>query len=176
MNMYFRSVVTGAMLGVCALGVTACEEEPCTGIGCADPVMVHVTAAAWLTGEYTVGVTTPERAFTCSLSVPVLDSEGSAGAAGQAGVWSLPVECTQTAWLAAEQWEFPIIDFYHGFYIYLRWAPSEVELTLHYEGQELLEESLTPTYTKSYPNGPECDADPCLNYQATLEARSPTAT
>lgn len=174
MKTLFGRALTGALLGVYAVGGAGCEKQTCTGIGCTEPVEIYVTAEAWLVGDYTVGVSTPERAFTCNLPVPVLDSEGSVAAGGESAVWGLPADCTQTAGTAAEQWETPDIYFDRGFRIHLLWATSELELTLHYEGQTLLEESVTPTYTKSYPNGRECDGSPCLNYKATLEARSPT--
>jgi|SRR6187399_955166 len=175
MKTYFRLRLIGVMLGVYALGATACETEGCTTDSCNHAVEIHVTAAAWLMGDYTVGVTTPERAFTCSLSLPELDSEGSAGAAGQTASSGSRAHCTQTAGPAAEQWEFPSIDFDRGFRINLDWETTELELTLHYEGQELLEERLIPTYTPVLAKGPDCpEFYRCSHYTPTLEARSPS--
>ena len=177
MKTYFRLVLTSALLGVCAFGATGCEGHSCSIVNarCLDSVHVYITAESWRTGDYTVGLTTPERAFTCSLPVPVLESEGSAGAAGQTGGWGSLAECTQTAGPAADQAEFPSIAFDHGVSIYLYGAPDEVLVTLHYQSQILLEERVIPSYTKSYLNGPEC-GPACLYSEATIEARSPTAS
>ena len=171
MKTNFWLTLTSAMLGACA--AAGCEGQSCTAIGCSDPVDVYVTSKLWLTGDYTVGVTTPEGAFTCSLPVQVFHCEATVGAGGQSGVGCLPAECTQTAGPVAELGEIPRIYFDDGVRINLSWATSELELTLHYEGNELLKERVTPTYTKAYPNGRECDENPCLNSQVTLEAHSP---
>jgi|SRR6187399_2132570 len=167
----FWRALTSAMLGASA--AAGCEGQSCTAIGCSDPVDVYVTSKVWLTGDYTVGVSTPGGAFTCSLPVQAFHCEAAVGAGGQSGVGCSLAECTQTAGALAEQWEVPRIYFDDGVRIDLSWAASELELTLHYEGNELLRERVTPTYAKSYPNGRECDGDPCLNSQVTLEAHSP---
>lgn len=173
MKTYFRLMLTSVLLGACAVGVTGCATT-CTEIGCGDPVRISITAESWLTGDYTLSVTTPERAFTCSVPVAVLDSQGTTGAAGQTGSSGSQATCTQTAGPVAEQWEFPSIYFDLGFSIDLSWAASEVGLSLSYEGQKLLEERVSPSYSTLTPNGPDC-APACLSFQVTLDARSPTA-
>lgn len=158
-----RVIWATLVLGV----VTSCEEpQLCTAIGCSYPLSVSVESEAWAPGEYVVTISESGRTFECRFERGAGGAGGQAGAEGQDDVAGLVRRCTQVAGDPAETWDAPefwgdedvVIDIMH--------AAKEVSISVRRDGATLLDTELTPSYRRSYPNGPDCGE--CLNATETL--------
>jgi len=47
-------------------------------------------------------------------------------------------------------------------------TPFDVLVVVSRDGQEIAREQFFPVYQSHYPNGPDCDPEPCLNAEATM--------
>jgi len=160
--------------GVLTALVLSCSEsdsEPqtCTLIGCNNELTVELTAEEWVPGEYVVSITQAERSFDCRFE------KASSSAGGQAGqsqneAWGVAHGCAQTAGDPLESRDLPeIIGLGEAVTIRTINPTERVPVAVRRDGATLLDVELTPTYTKSYPNGKACDAaSPCLNASETL--------
>lgn len=160
--------------GVVAAFVLSCTEteEPraCTLIGCNDELTIELKAEEWVPGQYVVSITESQRSYDCRFEKLPEGAGGQAGAQSNHEPWGVAQGCNQTAGATAPSWDAPeFIGLGEVVTIRSRYPARRVPVTVRRDGATLLDVDLAPSYTKSYPNGPECDADnPCLNGSETI--------
>jgi hypothetical protein len=166
----------GSADSLITLGASAitfgCEKEArtCTLRGCAwPPVTLHIQAAPALPTGDTLTATLC-RGNAC-VSGPFTLGGADAAVSGITN-FTIPANPAQS--------NSPRASFTLGRYpgITIEYTPSSPydladgdDYTITIEntaGDELLSRETTVTYTKSYPNGPDCDPNPCLQADVTL--------
>jgi len=158
----------GGALGVAAaLLINGCESTSCTDAGCGYPLNLELKAEHWVAGEYVVAFTESGRSFECAFE------RGTSGAGGQASEGEDQpgdvVRCDQTAGDPANLSETPEVssDGRGDITIVIKNAAERVPVSVRRDGALVLGEEVTPSYTKSHPNGPECGPT-CLTAFETL--------
>ncbi|MBX3193201.1 MAG: hypothetical protein KF819_39825 [Labilithrix sp.] len=138
-------------------------DRACTAIGCTDGLGISVTApAGWKAGRYVFTVTADGSTQTCEGSLP-LPSCGSPGllCKGQDGVAQIGESgCA----LPAAQHSFSDIHFSS--------TPAQVNVHVARDGVVLAEQSFTPSYVTSQPNGPGCEPI-CKQASGSLTLQEP---
>lgn len=163
-----RSAVGAAV--VLAAGwalVTSCTEpQICTAIGCSHPLAIQLRAESWVPGEYVVSITESGRTFECTVARGLNGAGGQAGSEGQDETWGVVRYCSQVEGDPTEIWNAPDIYGEEDVTIEVKHAVDHVAVSVRRDMTTLLDTELTPSYTKSYPNGPDCGE--CLNATETL--------
>jgi len=160
----------GVVAGL-VLGCSDPDSEPrtCTLIGCNEELTIELKAEEWVPGQYVVSITDSQRSYDCRFEKLPDGTGGQAGAQSNES-WGVAQGCKQTAGATAASWDAPeFVGLGEAVTIRSRYPAERVPLTVRRDGVTLLDVELTPSYTKSYPNGFECDASaPCLNGSETL--------
>lgn len=138
-----------ALLGAVGWGAFGCGETTdggpgygCTDIGCLSSLEFTIADDGGEAGnrddEYVVTVTVGERIGTCTLVIveTAAESERSNECTGD-----VPIELGST-------------DDFTGFTI--NEAPETVHVVVTLDGATVYDETVTPEYTTSQPNGPDC--------------------
>jgi len=155
-----RRSVCVALSTLVALSMNGCEEHLCTQKGCNYPLRLQVKAEHWVAGEYVVSITESGRTFECPFE------KGADGAGGQAGSGQEQAGVVQC--FPAGNSNAPELYFHEDVAtITIMHVAKEVTVSVRRDGATLLDEKVTPTYAKSYPNGPDCSGE-CLNATETL--------
>ncbi len=133
----------------------------CTDIGCEDQFSATVTMDATLVpaGTHTVDVVADGAAMSCTFSFPPADSTGGLPAQCSSGltVFVQPATVcttTQTATTASQQCQ-PIEGKFTES-IWVSGTPSVVQVQQLVDGTVILDQTVSPTYQTSEPNGPGC--------------------
>lgn len=172
-----------ALMVVTALSAGSCERfgKSCTEIGCGADLAINVQSERWPPGSYVVQISSDEADFECRF-----EQGGSAGTAGAAGAPAdapvvvgvdsprgtsttgvplgdrPPPPCVRTSGATTSSVELFLEEAAH-ISIYGT-NPSEVTVIVIHDEEQVHDEDLKPAYTRSFPNGRDCD-DGCL--QAT---------
>ena len=130
----------------------------CTQIGCVDGLRLTLEkAGAWAPGAYTFAFTLDGAAVTCSGSLPLKACDAGP---------SLTCDAEGRVMIGESGCALPPDQ--HGWSdIQVSGAPKAVKLTISRDGQPLHAAELTPTYTESRPNGPDC-GPVCRGAAATI--------
>lgn len=161
--------VLGVSDSLITFGVSAvtfgCENEggkTCTQVGCG-PVTVHIaTVPAMPMGE--------RLTFTLCRENACLSGDFTLGNADA----SSPDTTVFTARPALSSWPYASVTVGHSginiMYVDYGFTDGDrYTVTIEdSDGQELLNRETTVTYTKSYPNGPDCDPHPCMQADVTM--------
>ncbi len=171
-----RTVLGGpavALLSVVALGCGAlgCDgsaigspgggEQVCTLIGCEDQFSATVTMDVTLVpaGTHTVDVVADGAAMTCTFSFPPDPPTGGIAAQCSSGltVFVEPDMICSTMQLGTATWEAcqPIAGKFTES-IWVAGTPGEVQVQQTVGGTVILDQTVTPTYQTTEPNGPGC--------------------
>lgn len=159
-------------LGKVALGftlavMTSCQEPaPCTLIACGTRLTINIEAQQWEPGAYVVSITTSGRSFECRLQRGTEGAGGQAGSRGEDDVSGSMRRCEQVAGDPAGDWYTPQVYDYADITIHIFSTPRELSVKVQRDATTLLDQELTPSYVKSYPNGPDCGE--CLDATETL--------
>lgn len=155
------AVVLSLVLGACTKGQTDIGGAPgqrCTQIGCVDGLRVEMRpASGWAPGSYAFAVDLDGVKVTCTGALPLRACE--AGPSLTCDVADKVVIGESGCALPKEQHAFSDLWVQSG--------PQKVEIVISRDGQELKREALTPAYTESRPNGPDC-GPVCRSASATL--------
>jgi len=139
--------------GVVALLVLSCTEgHLCTAIGCGPPLSLELKAAHWVSGDYVVSIETSSRTFECRFTRGIAGSGGQAG--GPAEIPGLVRNCDQASGNPTEY--TPEFSGDEDVSIDVAQHYEQLRIRVRRDGALLLDEELTPTYHKYYPNGPDC--------------------
>ena len=142
-----------AVLLAATLPLLACDRA-CTLVGCGSPLQVDLERAAWTPGTYEVTVVADGETTVCSATLPLdCDAPPACGASSE-----LIVGLSGCAGPPSEHKLGPI-ELPHGT------APKSVEVRVAQDGALIGEAVYTPTYTESYPNGPDC-GPPCFGAES----------
>lgn len=157
--------------GVGAALLLGCSEpQICTAIGCNNELTIELKAEEWVPGQYVVSITESGRSYACRFEKLPAGAGGEAGAQSHDEPWGVAHGCEQTAGDLAPTWDAPeLIGLGETVTIRSTHPAERVPLAVQRDSASLFDEELTPSYTKTYPNGPECDAGhPCLNGSETV--------
>lgn len=152
MKRSFLLVLAGASSIV--LNASGCEEPEtyCTLIGCT-PSSFNLLQDDWAEGDYELEVSfrAPEDVtFLCEFRVA---GDPNDLIEDDAGVDAPSSRCRQTK---GTQGGTVNVFVYDGVRLEMYPDPATLQLELRRAGQTLFEDTLTPQYTESYPNGPDC--------------------
>lgn len=135
-------------------GCSTCNAEEtaraCTMIGCAEGAAITFTNATWLEGRYDFTVRTDARTYECRGSLPFKTCEGNVTCNGE-GLVITESGCM----LPAAQHSF------HG--LMLNPPPKHIAITVRHESGKLFHFESDVTAQCGYPNGRECDPEPCCS-------------
>lgn len=149
-----KRMTPGVALASLVLLVSCNQSHVCTMIGCSYPLTLQLEAADWVPGEYVVAITASGRTYECSFE------RGADGVGGQAGSPTQPSGivqyCDPVPGDATEPGDAPEIYGDEDVTIEVKRDFKQVSVSVRRDGVTLLEEELTPSYQKSYPNGPDC--------------------
>lgn len=122
-------------------------NQACTEIGCQNGLHLTWPQGSWKSGTYSVEVTLDGTKVTCEGRLPLAAcdsgptfkcSPGASVRVGESG-------CA----LPAAQHGLSGID--------IESSPAQVKIAVRRDGVEVSAQDLTPTYTDSRPNGPQCE-------------------
>lgn len=130
--------------------------QACTEIGCADGLVISLSPnAGWAPGQYRFTIVTDGETTVCEGALPLPPCEQPA------------LRCTGNAAIIGES-GCAIEPAAHGFSdIQIASKPQSVTLTIERDGQTIANQTLTPAYQRSQPNGPGCPPV-CDNAHAEL--------
>jgi hypothetical protein len=167
-----RGVVMAAslVLGACGTILASCgvklpeTSKACTLIGCFDQLTATVTGAdgAIPPGMHLLTVTADALTTTCAFKYPpdVLPSGGTVEPScpqGLAVTVGPKTVCTETSTTSTKtQTCTPVAD-QSVETITVAGMPARVHVVQTMAGASILDETASPTYTSSQPNGPGCD-------------------
>ncbi|MFO0744325.1 MAG: hypothetical protein U1F43_01455 [Myxococcota bacterium] len=138
-------LITASLLLLFALDTTACElvGGSCTDIGCVNSLSLTVTHGdgAWAAGSYAITVDVAGTPVTFQCAVAGGESRCDPPASAPPGLSVEPV-------LASGAVE--------AFAVKVESAPRRVQLEVAPDGAAALTKTVSPTYTHSRPNGPDC--------------------
>ena len=174
------------LIVVTAWWLQACSSHDCTAVGCVSGVEVglRTEAGTWADGRYTVSFTAPERIYACSLQLPI--------DLPTAPEWSKPLACTPVGGADGMPGHFSgSLQRYTGceqprtadpkspecertadhFMLRVRFdelVPETLAIRVERDGASMFQEMRTVRYEAWYPNGPECDREPCRSSNIDL--------
>jgi len=133
----------------------------CTDIGCNDQFSAMVTMDATMVpaGTHTVDVVADGAVMSCTFSFPPDPSTGGIAAQCSNGltVFVEPALVCTTMQSATGAWEAcQPIDGKFGESIWVSGTPSVVQVQQAVGGTVILDQTVSPTYQTSQPNGPGC--------------------
>jgi hypothetical protein len=150
----------------CTKGQSGPDEPPaggkmCTQIGCIDGLNIEVAKKSmWWPGEYTFAFVLDDQKVTCTGALPLKPCE-----AGPSITCDVPdkvqiIESGCALDVTAHGWGG----------IHVPSTPARVELSIVHGDHkgELLRRELAPKYTKSRPNGPDCEPE-CTSATERIE-------
>ena len=119
--------------------------QACNEMGCADGLVISLSPdAGWAPGQYRFTIVTDGETTVCEGALPLPPCEQPA------------LRCTGSAAIIGES-GCAIDPAAHGFSdIQISSKPKSVTLTIERDGQPIANQTLTPTYQRSQPNGPGC--------------------
>jgi hypothetical protein len=171
---------------VTAWWIQSCSSQQCTLVACVSGVQVDLRteAGTWEDGRYTVSFTTPQRKYECALQLPIDFPSGSqwskplpcSGADGTAGRFAgsfdryTVCELPRSADAKSPECERRAEHFMvRGRFDEL--VPETLAVEVERDGAAMFKEMRTVRYEEWYPNGPECDREPCRASNVELTMR-----
>jgi hypothetical protein len=136
-----------AVLSLAGTVVHGCSsQKACTLIGCASSFEVGFTGATGIPGVYRVEVVADGATSSCEITLPfTCDTQPACSSS------DLPWRLTRSGCALGADRE--TID---GF-IFFSQPPMSLTFDVRRDGRAVGGGSITPVYTESRPNGPECD-------------------
>ncbi|HMV69486.1 MAG TPA: hypothetical protein PKA64_21770 [Myxococcota bacterium] len=134
---------TPTRLPLAAVALLACAGEvdhACTEIGCADGLVIELDHT-WTEGDYTFEVSLDGQVITCTASIPFGEGDGCAD---DRALLSL-----SGTMLPVDQQTIPSITVTDG-------DVTTVGVRVLMGDTELTNATLTPAWSTSQPNGPDC--------------------
>jgi hypothetical protein len=117
---------------------------------------LHSTSGAWQQGSYHVGITADGEDITCTATIPLPKETGGANTTCASSSVRLGLSGSMLP-VAAQS----ISDIVFSTY------PAKVTIVITRDGKPFASTTLTPAYTTSQPNGPECEPT-CRGAHATM--------
>jgi hypothetical protein len=150
-----------AFAALLPLFVASCSQtiadQACTDIGCQNGLRLTWDQGSWKPGAYTVEATLDGIKVTCEGKLPL--------AACDSGP---TFHCSPSAPLRVGESGCALPEAQHGLSgIDIDAAPAQVRIVVKRDGVEVSAQELTPKYTDSRPNGPQCEPV-CHQASATL--------
>ncbi|MBI5536356.1 MAG: hypothetical protein HY898_26785 [Deltaproteobacteria bacterium] len=150
----------GFVVGLLAILMGACVVDPssdkaCTMLGCQNGFVVAFQASSWPTGSYQVALEADGRTVLCSATIPL--AKGTPANACDADDVQLGLSGSE---LAVAQQSLSEVRF-------LGTLPKQVRVIVRRDSSELAEQTYSPTYKTSQPNGPACEPT-CTNASDVL--------
>jgi hypothetical protein len=163
-------------LGLAVLA-SGCEvfTHSCTEIGCLDGVTLELTpgGGTFADGNYTLELIAETTRSACRFAIP--DSTPSQGTVGTVdcdlgldAFIQQAAECTEMRTADAVSESCRPLPGQFTLNAQLQATPETLAVRLVRDGVSLVEQTLTPAYETSRPNGPDCDPE-CRQAQVSLE-------
>jgi hypothetical protein len=152
------------LLAACSSGVPGSGTHACTLIGCQDQFTATAQDAngSLPSGMHTIQVTADGATLSCSFTLPLANLPGG-GTAGIDCPIGLHVQVLQPSTCIATgtpnyktQTCTPVAGKLNEI-IVITGKPTTVHVTETVDGATFLDETATPAYKTSQPNGPDCD-------------------
>jgi hypothetical protein len=151
-------------LGACGAGLPGGGVHTCPEIGCQDQftATVHDANGALPTGMHALTVTAGGAVLRCVFTVPLptRPGGGTAGLDCPAGlqVQVIPkITCVTTSTPSAKTQSCMPVAGELDELITVMGNPASLHVTQTVDGATYLDQTVTPTYTTSRPNGPGCE-------------------
>lgn len=171
-----RTKAAVALASLATLLLSCTESPPCPNTSCAfPPLTLELEARPWVPGEYVVSITDSGRTYECRFEIGADGANGQAGSAGDDDASEVVHGCDQVSGDSGETWDAPEwLEGDNGTITFWIKRPTEqLPLSIRVDGRTLLEEELTPTYTKSATGRPECGGCVSATETVTLPAEEP---
>jgi hypothetical protein len=151
-------------LGACGAGLPGGGAHACSDVGCEDQftATVHDANGALPSGMHALTVTAGAAILRCVFTVPLatLPGGGTAGLNCPAGlqVQVLPKTTCVTSTTPSSKMQActPVAGKLDELII-IAGKPASLHVTQTIDGATYLDQTVTPTYTTSRPNGPGCE-------------------
>jgi hypothetical protein len=148
-------------LGACGSGTPSGAPKACTEIGCIDQFSATLATAdgALPSGTQTLTVTADGTTVTCSFSLPLATGAGSVPSCPSALQLQIrqASTCMTTDDGTAKTRSCTPVAGQFSEVLTLVGTPAMVHVTQTSADATLVDQTVTPTYTKTQPNGPGCD-------------------
>ncbi|WP_437534449.1 hypothetical protein WME79_09845 [Sorangium sp. So ce726] len=146
-----------------AAATTGCLTKECTAVGCNDGFSITAATAdkSWTAGEYTLELTVDGNAVSCAYSWTNTPDVGGSGVFVQCSPTvrvsiNAVTICTETRHGdAVSQSCIPAPGQFTQL-LAIDGTPARVDVVVRRDGALLGEQSFTPAYRTSYPNGEDC--------------------
>jgi hypothetical protein len=135
------------------------SQHECTEVGCVDGLWIDLrsSSGAWQPGTYHVGITADGESITCSATIPLPKETGGPN-----------TTCSSRAvWLGLSGSALPASAQSISDLVFTSF-PASVSIVITRDAKPFASTTITPTYTTSRPNGPECEPT-CRGAHATMD-------
>lgn len=153
-----RIIACCLFAAVLLAGSPVMAQRPCTMIGCVSGLTVNFIGDYWPHGNYEFRIRADGVSYNCKASLPIKSCESSGVSCDREGViigesgCALPPEAHSFYGLSMETT-----------------IPSEISIEIRHESGKTLQFDEKVKAFCSYPNGKECDPEPCCS--ASLEEK-----
>jgi hypothetical protein len=157
-------VAAVALLGACGSGTPGGGSHACTLIGCEDQftATVHDSNGGLPSGMHAITVTADGAILRCVFTVPLatLPGGGTAGLNCPAGLQVQVIQRTTCVTSGTPNYQTqtctPVAGKFNELIVVVG-KPTSLHVTQTVDGATFLDQTVTPAYTTSQPNGPDCD-------------------
>lgn len=173
-------IVAALVLFPTALGCGEDSQEllSCTAVGCGHGLTIEVRTAddTWPPGEYSIELTFDGKTAQCSYTwTGMTQANGFANVAVTCDpdVSAMFNARTTTSKKVADDGTTtltytPIPGQFH-LLIWFQGTPAAVHVAVRHDGTLIGQHDFSPGYSPYYPNGPECDDQPCVGAVASWQ-------
>jgi hypothetical protein len=161
--MRWTLLLAAVWLGSCGSDTTP-GGHACTLIGCVDQYTAQVSDASGglPAGAYTLAVTADGAMTTCSFTLPLakLPSGGTMGIDCPSGLTVIITQGQTCTTMGTAQYQTQTCTPVAGELtetISIAGKPTTLHVTQTVNGATVLDQMVTPAYTTTRPNGPDCD-------------------
>jgi len=162
-----ESIRLALLIGLACLPACSLVEHTCTEIGCVDGLSLALRTAdgTWFNGSYALTFDVDGKLHTCEMILP--RDRPATGSLTELSCdpalgWRKPTleevtTCQQQTNPGSVSQSCEPIPGHLSLHVFVPDAPQRVKVGVSRDGVTLLEQTVTPNYVESRPNGEDCE-------------------